>query len=50
MCGGKERTQSQFEALFHQSDLKIKALYPLKEDDYLIEVVKKDFEYQEGII
>jgi len=50
MCGGKERTQSQFEALFHQSGLTIKALYPLKEDDYLIEVVKKDFEYQEGIL
>ncbi|MFJ8102943.1 methyltransferase [Lysinibacillus sp. NPDC096212] len=50
MCGGKERTQSQFEALFHQSGLTIKALYSLKEDDYLIEVVKKDFEYQEGIL
>ena len=50
MCGGKERTQAQFEALFHQSGLTIKALYSLKEDDYLIEVVKKDFEYQEGIL
>ncbi len=47
MCGGKERTEAEFNRLFSQNGLVLKRKYKLPADEYVLELTKK---YEEGMI
>lgn len=48
MCGGKERTEEEFSAIFNTCGLVLRKKYKLPSDEYVLEVVKGYFE--EGIL
>lgn len=47
MCGGKERTEAEFEKIFRDSGLVLKKKYKLAADEYVLEVARG---YEEGIM
>lgn len=47
VCGGKERNENEFDGLFAKSGLKIKDIYPITDEEYVIEVEKDKLEYGE---
>lgn len=47
VCGGKERTEEEFDGLFAKAGLKIKDIYPITDEEYVIEVEKDSLEYGE---
>ncbi|MBQ7433948.1 MAG: hypothetical protein IJV50_10910 [Lachnospiraceae bacterium] len=47
VCGGKERTEEEFDGLFAKAGLKIKDIYPVTDEEYVIEIEKDNLEYGE---
>lgn len=47
VCGGKERTEDEFYQLFMKEGLKIKDIYPITDEEYVIEVEKETLKYGE---
>lgn len=47
VCGGKERTEDEFDALLVKVGLKIKDIYPITDEEYVIEIEKDNLEYGE---
>lgn len=47
VCGGMERNEDEFDGLFAKAGLKIKDIYPISDEEYVIEVEKENLEYGE---
>lgn len=47
VCGGKERNEDEFEEMFARAGLKIMDIYPVTDEEYVIEVEKEELEYGE---